>query len=284
MEIRIHIPRPMFWMTIVAALVLWGTGIIEIHWPGQSLRGELVGGERPASAIADARRDINRQQVTQAVLSQREEIYRYNVEVLERAALETKTPEDIEKLKNARSVLLSIIRERDQSEKLLLLSLQQLWEAEGTAYRTEAAIGDRVLLWPVEPSLGLSATFEDAGYEQRFGFPHHAIDIPVPQGTAIKAPAGGTVLKVALNGLGYSFIVLEHENGLQSVFGHIIDATVQIGDRVGVGQIIGHSGGEPGTMGAGPLTTGAHLHFAIRKDGVLVNPMEYLPSISSYPL
>lgn len=279
MEIRIHIPRPMFWLTTAAALVLWGTGIIEVHWPGAPLRGDALGGESPASAIQEARRDINREQVTQAVLAQREEIYRYNVEILERAALETKTPEDIEKLKVARAVLLGIIKDRDQSEKVLVLSLERLWEAEGTAYRTEGVFGDRVLLWPIEPREGLSSTFEDLEYERRFGFAHHAIDIPTPQGTPISAPAAGTVLKVSMNGLGYSFIVLEHDGGLQTIFGHISDATVHPGESVIPGQVIGHSGGQPGTIGSGPLTTGPHLHFAIRKDGVLVDPMLFLPTI-----
>ncbi len=269
----------MLTITIVTALILWGTGIIEIHWPGGSTKGSIVGGETPGAVIADARRDINREQVTQAVLAQREEILRYNVEILEDAALTTKTPEDIEKLKEARAVLLGIIRERDQSEKLLVLSLQQLWEAEGTVYETQEALGDRILQWPVEAPEGLSATFEDSGYQARFGFPHHAIDIPVPQGTAIAAPDDGTVLKVSMNGLGYSFIVLEHNRGLQTVFGHITDATVNEGDNVTRGQLIGHTGGQPGTMGAGPLTTGPHLHFAVRKDGALVDPMQFLPTI-----
>ncbi len=276
MEIRIHIPRPMLMITAATLVVLWYTGILEIHWPGGPLRGDVIGGETPAAVITDARKDINRQQVTQAVLAQREEILRYNVEVLEREALKTNTPEDIERLREARTVLLSVIKDRDQSEKLLLLSLQQLWDAEGTLYRSDGMLGDRVLLWPVKPLLGLSATFEDAAYEKRFGFPHHAIDIPTDQGTEIKAPAAGVVLKVALNGLGYSYIVLEHENGLQTIFGHITDATVKTGDTVQAGEVIGHSGGEPGTLGAGLTTTGPHLHFAVRKDGVLVDPMQFL--------
>lgn len=269
----------MLTIVIVIILVLFGTGILKIHWPSGSVRGSVVGGETPAAIITDARRDINREQVTQAVLAQREEILRYNLEILEHAALTTKTPEDIEKLKESRAVLLGIIRERDQSEKLLVLSLQQLWEAEGTAYRTVGVSGDRVLQWPVEANEGLSATFEDSGYLARFGFPHHAIDIPTPQGTSIAAPDDGTVLKVSLNGLGYSFVVLEHASGLQTVFGHITDATVHAGDSVTRGQLIGHTGGQPGTMGAGPLTTGPHLHFAVRKDGALVDPMQFLPTI-----
>ncbi len=277
MEIRIHLPRPLLTIGIVVAVILYATGIVKIQWPGSEVRGDALGGEHPATVITDARRDINREQVTQAVLLKREEILRYNLSVLERAALITKSPEDIRNLNDARAILLSIIQERDQSEKLLLLSLEQLWEAEGTAYRTEGVIGDRVLLWPVSPTLGLSATFEDAEYEKLFKFPHHAIDIPTEQGTEVRSPAGGIVTKISMNGLGYSSIVLEHDGGLQTIYGHVTDATVLQGATVRAGEVIGHTGGQPGTMGAGLMTTGPHLHFAVRKDGVLVDPMKYLP-------
>ncbi|MSR67281.1 M23 family metallopeptidase [Candidatus Peribacteria bacterium] len=279
MEIRIHLPRPFLTITIAVAVLLYATGIVTVQWPGSELRDDALGGEHPASVVTDARRDIDREKVTQAVLEKREEILRYNLSILERAALETKSPEDIKKLNDARAVLLSIIKERSQSEKLLLLSLEQLWEAQGTAYRTEGVIGDRVLLWPVPPTLGLSATFEDQEYEKLFGFKHHAIDIPVEQGTEVKAPAGGTVSKISMNGLGYSYIVLEHEGGMQTVYGHMTDATVLQGATVKAGEVIGHTGGQPGTLGAGLTTTGPHLHFAVRKDGVLVDPMKYLPTI-----
>lgn len=281
MEIRIHLPRPVITLSLTAIFGLWYAGIITIHLPNTSLKGDALGGTTPATVITDARKDINREQVTQAVLAQKEEIFRYNVETLERLALTTKTSEDIEKLRQARLILLSIIKEKTQSEKLLLLSLQQLWDAEGTAYQTDGVIGDRVLRWPVTPLLGLSATFEDSAYEQRFGFPHHAIDIPVDQGSEIKAPAEGTVLNISMNGLGYSSIVLEHEGGLQTVYGHITDATVHVGEAVQLGEVIGHTGGEPGTLGAGLTTTGPHLHFAVRKDGALVDPMKYLPTIKA---
>lgn len=281
MEIRIHLPRPLLTLSLLTVGLLWWNGILTVHWPTKEVQADSSGGQRPASVITDARKDIDRERVKQAVLGQREEILRYNLDILEKAALTTKAPDDIDKLRQARSVLLSILKQRDESEKLLMLSLEQLWDAEGTAYSTDGDAGDRVLSWPVAPKLGISATFEDEGYEKRFGFPHHAIDIPTDQGTEIKAPADGTVLKVALNGLGYSYIVLQHRDGLQTIYGHISDSMVKEGDSVSEGRIIGHSGGQPWTIGAGPLTTGPHLHFGVRKDGVLVDPMQFLPTIKA---
>ena len=266
-------------MTLIVTGILWWNGVFTIHWPASQTQADAQGGVHPAVAINEARQDIDRERVKQAVLDRREEILRYNLSILEEQALTTKTPEDAAALRESRTVLLSVIKERGQSEKLLMSSLQQLWDAEGTLYSTANEPADLVFSWPVEPLLGISATFEDSEYVKRFGFPHHAIDIPTPQNSPIAAPGDGVVVKVSLNGLGYSYIILEHEDGVQTIYGHVTDATVAVGQKITEGQIIGHTGGQPGSLGAGLNTTGPHLHFAVRKDGVLVDPMKYLPTI-----
>ncbi len=161
----------------------------------------------------------------------------------------------------------------------MMLALTEIWDAEGSAYTLQTPEIATTLLWPISPRKGISATFADKDYEARFGFPHHAIDIPTPQGTIIQAPADGTVLKVSMNGLGYSYVVLEHAGNVQTVYGHITAALVHEGDAVTAGQDIAKTGGSPGSPGAGPYTTGPHLHFAVKVKGVLVDPLKYLPKL-----
>jgi murein DD-endopeptidase MepM/ murein hydrolase activator NlpD len=217
--------------------------------------------------------------VKQAVLERREEILRYQVQVLEREALTAKTPETIKAVNDARDVLLGIIKQKSASEKLMLGSLQQLWEAEGSAFTFRGIDTDTVLLWPVSPRLGISAHFDDNGYEKLFGFAHHAIDIPAEQGTLIQAPADATVAQVSMNGLGYSYVVLQHANGVQTVYGHVSESLVEEGDTVIAGEDFAKTGGRPGSAGAGSYTTGPHLHLAVKIKGVLVDPIKYLPKI-----
>ena len=61
-----------------------------------------------------------------------------------------------------------------------------------------------------------------------------------------------------------------------TLYGHVSDIMVMDGQSVKAGDVIGLSGGTPGTKGAGLYTTGPHLHFEILKDGVHVDPLEYM--------
>lgn len=133
------------------------------------------------------------------------------------------------------------------------------------------------LMWPVASRI-VTAYFHDSDYPYRYIFEHNAIDIATPQGTPIRATESGYVAKVRDGGqYGYSYIMLVHANKLSSVYGHVNVISVEEDQFVSKGQIIGYSGGQPGTRGAGPFSTGAHLHFEVRVNGVPVNPLNYLP-------
>ncbi len=138
--------------------------------------------------------------------------------------------------------------------------------------------GPARLAWPVDPSRGISAYFHDPDYPFRYIFEHPAIDIRAPQGTTIFAPEAGYVARVKFNGdKSYAYVMLIHNDGISTVFGHISNPLVKEDEYVTKGQPIALSGGMPGTKGAGNLSTGPHVHFEVRLDGIPVNPLEYLP-------
>ncbi len=129
--------------------------------------------------------------------------------------------------------------------------------------------------WPV-PANKITAEFKDPTYPKRWGV-HNAIDIRAKQYTEIRAPANSYVFQTKDNGKGYSYIVLAHKNNLVTVYGHVSEIMVTAGTTVKKGELIGLSGGTPGTQGAGLQTTGPHLHFEVYHKGEPVNPLNYLP-------
>ena len=136
--------------------------------------------------------------------------------------------------------------------------------------------GKYSLLWPTSSNL-ITAGFQDGDYKARFKMTHNAIDIGTPQGTPIKVPADAYVLKVKFDGSSaYSYIMLDHGNGMVTVYGHVSSVSVSTGQFVPVGSVIGTTGGTPGSTGAGWLTTGPHLHFEVWLNGAARNPLAYL--------
>ncbi len=130
--------------------------------------------------------------------------------------------------------------------------------------------------WPVVGRI--TATFLDPSYRVYFGIPHKAIDIAQSQGTPVRASADGIVYHIQHGGSsGYSYILVGHRGGYATLYGHMLQISVSPGDDIYGGQIIGLSGGIPGTSGSGLMTTGAHVHFEVIKNGVNFDPLIVLP-------
>ena len=134
------------------------------------------------------------------------------------------------------------------------------------------------LKWPV-PKNTITTYFHDPHYPFRKSIGEHpAIDIRAPQGSPLHAAADGYVARVKFDGNGtYAYIMIIHGNNLSTVYGHVSAVNVKADEYVTQGEVIGRTGGMPGGIGSGPFTTGPHLHFEVRKNGIPVNPLDYLP-------
>jgi murein DD-endopeptidase MepM/ murein hydrolase activator NlpD len=109
-------------------------------------------------------------------------------------------------------------------------------------------------------------------YGPKSGGRHNdGINIGAPGGTSVRAAAGGEVVYVGDNVAGFgNLILVRHDGGFASAYGHIQNPTVKRGDRVDQGQAIAQ-------VGKSGNVTSPQLHFEIRKGTQAVNPSTYLP-------
>jgi murein DD-endopeptidase MepM/ murein hydrolase activator NlpD len=98
---------------------------------------------------------------------------------------------------------------------------------------------------------------------------HAALDLAANMGTPVKASMAGQVSMVGVNSVYGKYIILTHNNSYQTMYGHLSATSVKQGDHVVQGAKIG----EVGNTGR---STGPHLHFALYKNGRVVNPLEFL--------
>lgn len=101
---------------------------------------------------------------------------------------------------------------------------------------------------------------------------HKGIDLSANRGTRILAADSGVVKFSGWKG-GYGYcVIVDHQNGYETLYGHCSKLIADVGDNVTRGDLIG----EVGSTGA---STGNHLHFEVIKNGTAVNPVQYLPKL-----
>ena len=162
----------------------------------------------------------------------------------------------------------------EESEKLEEMQIE-LEEEFKSGPEEDIIPRHQTFMWPI-PANKITAYFEDPTYPKRWGV-HKAVDIRAKQFTEIRAPANAYVFQTKDNGMGYSYIILAHKNQLITVYGHVSEILVKAGTVVKQGEVIGLTGGTPGTKGAGWQTTGPHLHFEVWYRGEQVDPLDWLP-------
>jgi murein DD-endopeptidase MepM/ murein hydrolase activator NlpD len=98
---------------------------------------------------------------------------------------------------------------------------------------------------------------------------HSGIDIPAPQGTKIVAAYDGQVAWSNYSGSAGNWVGIDHGNGIYTVYMHMSKRSVQEGQMVKKGDVLG-------LVGSTGRSTGNHLHFAVRKNGEYVDPQKWV--------
>lgn len=198
---------------------------------------------------------------------------------------------ELEQERGAKTSLLAETSAREDEFQRIMYELRQQRQQEASdAADLESRIkdkldeidkalarGDVLFSWPI-PVTRISAHFHDKSYPYRNLFEHPGTDLPTPVGTPVKAAAGGYVAFTRTGKQYGNYLMIVHPGGYATVYAHLSAFKIKADTYVERGDLIGLSGGRPGDQGAG-LSTGAHLHFELRKDGIPIDAEPYLPDL-----
>ena len=169
-----------------------------------------------------------------------------------------------------------------KQEEALKEMHQELTQLKGAATRQETSLQmlieyfeDKRSLYASTPSVWPVRGWVTSPFGNRnspfTGIPtfHEGMDIAAQTGTPVMSPADGVVIKAGF-GTGYGNVVeLSHGYGIKTIFGHNSRLNVKVGQRVKRGDVISYVG-DTGS------STGPHLHYEVRLNGLPVNPVRYL--------
>jgi murein DD-endopeptidase MepM/ murein hydrolase activator NlpD len=175
-----------------------------------------------------------------------------------------------------------------QEQDLILRSYQTAWiQAQigvGMALVNQTLpVGKPIsglrLSWPmvsftITQPFGPSTVLLEPPYGKYKHF-HTGIDIAAPLGTPVMAAADGLVVAVGHTKTGYgNYVVIAHGGGIATLYGHLLATNANIGDGVKRGQVIGFEGSTG-------YSTGPHVHFELRVNNQVIDPMPYLPVLGT---
>jgi len=178
---------------------------------------------------------------------------------------------DLQSARDGRQVILSRVQSTRHRLEGDLSKMQSAVAAQLRAAQQGPSLnagpirrGTGSMIWPVNGPI-TSPFCERRAWEAC----HPGIDIGVPSGTPIRAADGGRVVIAGWTGGYGNYTCIQHTASLSSCYGHQSSIQVSVGQNVSQGQVIGLSG-------CTGLCFGPHLHFEVRINGSVVNPLNYL--------
>ena len=163
----------------------------------------------------------------------------------------------------------SLVYELKQEQEYVDQELSNLQDAIDQKILDEDLLGDSSLLTYPVTSYVLTTRFHDPTYPFRYLFEHSGLDMAAPLGTPVKSAAPGYVAFARTGRMYGNYVMVIHGNGIATLYAHLSSINVDVDEFVGRGEVIG-------LMGSTGFSTGPHLHFEVRVDGIPVDPFGYL--------
>lgn len=187
--------------------------------------------------------------------------------------------EVLQRAQNDRATAMQAIEELNASSAQVTALLKERQAARAAAAAAAAAAAEQAQSYTWVQGSGQLGWPASGEITSPFGYRTHpiwgttiyhaGIDIGVDEGVPVHAADGGTIVWSGwMGGYGYA-VVIDHGNGLSTLYGHNSELVVSEGEAVGKGQVIAYAGSTGNS-------TGPHVHFEVRVNGDPVDPMGYL--------
>jgi len=237
---------------------------------------------------SDLQKTLNRlQELSDKLIDQKKELDRNKQQL---ADILNKLEDEKSILNNKKQEKNYLVTETKKSEKKFQTLITDLKKEQAAANAQVAALekklrdqlakkgekerfnqlGAAMLSWPTA-SQRLTCVFHDPEYPYRYLFEHSGIDVGIKTGTPVKAADTGYVATIGRNTKWYgNYIMIIHGNNISTLYAHLSSINVDSDEYVTKGQLIGLSGSTG-------FSSGPHLHFEVRANGIPVDPLNYLP-------
>lgn len=209
--------------------------------------------------------DIEEVELSQAELEKVKAEYQANIDENEAAAakLEAETAALIKKYAEEER------KRKEEEERRRREEEEKKKQSSQSSDSSSSTQTEHNFTWPLPSSATITSYF---GPRVVFGANdnHGAVDIAAPKESAIVASKSGTVIAAGESGTTYGiYVIISHGDGYSTLYAHCNSVDVSVGDYVTQGQRIAGVG----TTGR---SSGYHLHFEVRKNGVRVDPLDYV--------
>lgn len=162
------------------------------------------------------------------------------------------------------------LEQAEKAQEANIKAIEEAIEKRERAKKESARVLKGGLIWPLPSSHRITSNFgKRTSPKKGASSNHQGIDIGAPTGDKVIAAASGEVVIAKYSVSAGNYIMISHGSQIYTIYMHLSKMSVKEGDEVVKGQKIG----EVGSTG---YSTGPHLHFGIRKNGVYVDPLTYV--------
>jgi murein DD-endopeptidase MepM/ murein hydrolase activator NlpD len=139
------------------------------------------------------------------------------------------------------------------------------------------SLGSQLIVFPVvSPELASGFGVRAHPLNRKIVRHHGGVDLAAPKGSHVRVVMDGRVVFAGVYAGYGKLVTVEHHDGRTTLYGHLSEILVNPGQKVAAGDLLGR-------VGSTGASTGSHLHFELRSNNQVIDPIELFPGMGARP-